>query len=129
MHEVIKEMEEPDRTIFILRFFYYETVKVIAETVHLKEDNVESRIRRGKKHRKKTKYMKAAAVAACVLIVAPTTIYGKEIQRFFQSKWKQNIFRMEVQVTKEKKSKQNVSLDTLLLCQDLVQVKMRVSSS
>lgn len=49
MHEVIKEMEEPDRTIFILRFFYYETVKVIAETVHLKEDNVESRIRRGKK--------------------------------------------------------------------------------
>ena len=65
-----------------------------------------------KKHRKKTKYMKAAAVAACVLIVAPTTIYGKEIQRFFQSKWKQNIFRMEVQVTKEKKSKQNVSLDT-----------------
>ena len=26
-----------------------ETVKVIAETVHLKEDNVESRIRRGKK--------------------------------------------------------------------------------
>ena len=49
VHEVIKEMEEPDRTIFILRFFYYETVKVIAETVHLKEDNVESRIRRGKK--------------------------------------------------------------------------------
>ncbi len=48
VHEVIKEMEEPDRTIFILRFFYYETVKVIAETVHLKEDNVESRIRRGK---------------------------------------------------------------------------------
>ena len=42
-------MEEPDRTIFILRFFYYETVKVIAETVHLKEDNVESRIRRGNK--------------------------------------------------------------------------------
>lgn len=56
--------------------------------------------------------MKAAAVAACVLIIAPTTIYGKEIQRFFQSKWKQNIFLMEVQVTKEKKSKQNVSLDT-----------------
>lgn len=49
VHEVIKEMEEPDRTIFILRFFYYETVKVIAEKVHLKEDNVESRIRRGKK--------------------------------------------------------------------------------
>ena len=49
VHEVIKEMEEPDRTIFILRFFYYETVKVIVETVHLKEDNVESRIRRGKK--------------------------------------------------------------------------------
>ena len=83
---------------------------ITEEEKDLMKNAVKKEIR--KKHRKKTKYMKAAAVAACVLIVAPTTIYGKEIQRFFQSKWKQNIFRMEVQVTKEKKSKQNVSLDT-----------------
>ena len=83
---------------------------ITEEEKDLLKNAVKKEIR--KKHRKKTKYMKAAAVAACVLIVAPTTIYGKEIQRFFQSKWKQNIFRMEVQVTKEKKSKQNVSLDT-----------------
>ena len=83
---------------------------ITEEEKDLLKNAVKKEIR--KKHRKKTKYMKAVAVAACVLIVAPTTIYGKEIQRFFQGKWKQNIFRMEVQVTKEKKSKQNVSLDT-----------------
>ncbi len=92
MHEVIKEMEEPDRTIFILRFFYYETVKVIAETVHLKEDNVESRIRRGKKHRKKTKiYESGSSCGLCIDRCANNDLW-KRNSEIFQSKWKQNIF-------------------------------------
>ena len=49
VHNVIDKMKEPDRTIFLLRFFYNYTVKEIAGRLHLKEDNVESRIRRNKK--------------------------------------------------------------------------------
>lgn len=49
VHDVIREMEEPNRSIFILRFFYNYSVKEIAEQVHLNQDNVESRIRRDKK--------------------------------------------------------------------------------
>lgn len=49
IHEVIDEMNEPDRTVFLLRYFYSYTVREIAEEIELKEDNVESRIRRGKK--------------------------------------------------------------------------------
>lgn len=49
VHEVIEEMQEPDRTIFILRYFYNYSVKEISKQVELKEDNVESRIRRNKK--------------------------------------------------------------------------------
>lgn len=49
LHKVINEMEEPDRSIFILRYFYFYKVKEIAQLYQLKEDNVESRIRRGLK--------------------------------------------------------------------------------
>ena len=54
MHEVIEDMKEPDHTIFLLRYFYFFTVREIAVQVNLKEDNVESRLRReAKKLRKK----------------------------------------------------------------------------
>ena len=47
---------------------------ITEEEKDLLKNAVKKEIR--KKHRKKTKYMKAAAVAACVVSVAPTTIYG-----------------------------------------------------
>lgn len=53
VHEVIGDMKEPNRTIFILRYFYYFTVREIAQQVNLKEDNVESRIRRETKKLRK----------------------------------------------------------------------------
>lgn len=46
VHKVIEETDEPDRTIFLLRYFYNYTVREISVKVKLKEDNVESRIRR-----------------------------------------------------------------------------------
>ena len=52
LHKVINEMKEPDRSIFILRYFYFYKVKEIAQLYQLKEDNVESRIRRGLKRLK-----------------------------------------------------------------------------
>ena len=54
VHEVIEDLKEPDHTIFLLRYFYFFTVREIAVQVNLKEDNVESRLRReAKKLRKK----------------------------------------------------------------------------
>ena len=96
-----KEVEEREKQL----------LKMIRKQPEEEKDLLKNAVKKEirKKHRRKTKYMKVPAVAACALIIAPTTIYGKEIQKFFQSKWKQNIFRMEVQVTKEKKSKQNVA--------------------
>lgn len=49
VHEAIQQMKEPDKRIFILRFFYNYKIKEIAWDVGLPEDNVESRIRRNKK--------------------------------------------------------------------------------
>ncbi|MBQ3035999.1 MAG: sigma-70 family RNA polymerase sigma factor [Lachnospiraceae bacterium] len=49
VHEVIEAMEEPDRRIFILRYFYNYKTREIALDVGLPEDNVESRIRRNRK--------------------------------------------------------------------------------
>lgn len=46
VHDVINDMKEPNHTIFILRYYYFFTVKEIAQRVQLKEDNVESRLRR-----------------------------------------------------------------------------------
>lgn len=50
IHEVIEQMEEPDRRIFILRYFYNYKIREIAVDVNLSEDNVESRIRRKREH-------------------------------------------------------------------------------
>lgn len=49
VHQVISEMDEPDKTIFLLRFFYNFKVKDIAKKVNLTEENVENRLRRKKK--------------------------------------------------------------------------------
>lgn len=53
VHEVIEQMEEPDRRIFILRYFYNYKIREIADDVNLSEDNVESRIRRKREYLKK----------------------------------------------------------------------------
>lgn len=47
LHDVVRGMSEPDKTIFILRFFYFYRINEIAERLTLNEDNVESRLRRG----------------------------------------------------------------------------------
>lgn len=49
VHDTIGEMKEPDRTIFILRYFYNFTLKEISQRLSLKQDNIESRLRRNKK--------------------------------------------------------------------------------
>jgi RNA polymerase sigma-70 factor (ECF subfamily) len=41
LHEVVAEMPEPDRTIFTMRFFYFFSVKDIAERTALKPKQVE----------------------------------------------------------------------------------------
>ncbi len=46
---VIRSFEEPDKSIFLMRFLYEYKVKEIAATTGLAEDNIESRIRRGRK--------------------------------------------------------------------------------
>lgn len=47
LHDVVGDMSEPDKTIFILRFFYFYKIHEIAKKLALKEDNVESKLRRG----------------------------------------------------------------------------------
>lgn len=53
VHEVIGAMKEPDKKIFILRYFYNYKVREIALEVGIPEDNVESRIRRKRELLKK----------------------------------------------------------------------------
>ena len=54
VHQVVSGLPEPDRKIFLLRYFYFYKVRQIADHLGLKEDNVESRLRRGlKKLRRK----------------------------------------------------------------------------
>lgn len=52
LQEVINQMDEPDKEIFIRRFFWFEKVKAIAAHLELTEKNVENRIYRGKKRLK-----------------------------------------------------------------------------
>ncbi len=53
VREVLEEMEEPDHTIFLLKYFYNFSIREIAETLQLKEANVQSRERRGREKLKK----------------------------------------------------------------------------
>ncbi len=48
IHKLINEMKEPDRQIFVLRYFYNYKIREIASETGLPEDNVESRIRRNR---------------------------------------------------------------------------------
>jgi len=52
LQDVINQMGEPDKQIFIRRFFLFEKVKEIATYLELTEKNVENRIYRGKKRLK-----------------------------------------------------------------------------
>lgn len=54
LHEVIAEMDEPDRKIFLLRYFYFYKVREVAEYLSLTEDYVENRLRRGRQKLKKS---------------------------------------------------------------------------
>lgn len=53
LHEVIKEMQEPDKTVFILRYFYYFSVGDIADKLGLTYDNTAYRLKKGKQTLKK----------------------------------------------------------------------------
>lgn len=48
VQRTVDRMEEPDRTIFIRRYFYYERVRPIAEALGLSEKAVERRLARGR---------------------------------------------------------------------------------
>lgn len=52
--ETIETMEEPDKSIFILRYFYYEKVKDIAIRLNLSPKKVENCLFRGKSKLKKS---------------------------------------------------------------------------
>ncbi|NLO98607.1 MAG: sigma-70 family RNA polymerase sigma factor [Peptococcaceae bacterium] len=48
LHEAVNEMGEPDRSIFILRYFFFAKVKDIATRLGLKPKEVENRLYYGK---------------------------------------------------------------------------------
>lgn len=48
LHQVLKSMKEPDRTIFILRYFYCESIKNIAVKMNCSTKKVENILFRGK---------------------------------------------------------------------------------
>jgi RNA polymerase sigma-70 factor (ECF subfamily) len=52
LHEALKEYKEPDRTVFILRYFYGEKIKEIAALLSLDAKNVENILFRGKERLK-----------------------------------------------------------------------------
>lgn len=54
LHEVLKEYKEPDRTIFILRYFYGEKVMNIAKRLSLDVKKVQNILYRGKDKLKNT---------------------------------------------------------------------------
>ena len=53
VREVLKEMEEPDKTIFLLKYFYNFTIREIAESLQMKDAMVQSRERRGREKLRK----------------------------------------------------------------------------
>ncbi len=48
LHEAVNQMDEPDRSIFILRYFYFEKIKDIAANLRLAPKAVENRLYYGK---------------------------------------------------------------------------------
>lgn len=53
IREAVHGMKQPDRNIFLLRYFYFLTVKEIAERLGLTEKQVENRLRRGREKLKR----------------------------------------------------------------------------
>lgn len=54
LHESVEELKEPDRSIFILRYFYFEKVKDIAAKLGLSPKAVENRLYYGKNKLRQT---------------------------------------------------------------------------
>jgi RNA polymerase sigma-70 factor (ECF subfamily) len=52
LHEVIDTLEEPERSVFILRYFYFFRVKEIAARLHISDKKVENCLYRGKQRLK-----------------------------------------------------------------------------
>lgn len=48
IREAVHGMKQPDRNIFLLRYFYFLTVREIAQRLDLTEKQVENRLRRGR---------------------------------------------------------------------------------
>ena len=53
VREAMTEMEEPDRTIFLLKYFYNFTIREIADALEMKEAKIQSRERRGREKMRK----------------------------------------------------------------------------
>ena len=53
VREALKEMEEPDHTIFLLKYFYNFTIREISDVLQMSEAKVQSRERRGREKLKK----------------------------------------------------------------------------
>lgn len=53
IRETVHGMKQPDRNIFLLRYFYFSPVKEIAGKLGLTEKQVENRLRRGRERLKK----------------------------------------------------------------------------
>ncbi len=53
VREALEEMEEPDHTIFLLKYFYNFTIREIADVLQMNEAKVQSRERRGREKLKK----------------------------------------------------------------------------
>lgn len=54
LNEIISEMSEPDREIFIRRYYYYEPIKQISELLELSAKTIENKLYRGKHKLKDT---------------------------------------------------------------------------
>ena len=54
IHESINNMDEPDKSIFILRYFYFEKIKDISFKLNLQSKKVENSLYRGKNKLKKS---------------------------------------------------------------------------
>lgn len=53
VREVLREMEEPDHSIFLLKYFYNYTIREIADVMQMNEAKIQSRERRGREKLKK----------------------------------------------------------------------------
>lgn len=76
IHDALEEMEEPDRTILIMRYIYSFKVREIADKLKMSEDAVESRIRRGLRKLGKELSKKGIIIVVFLSMMLPVCIYG-----------------------------------------------------